>query len=74
MKLDPTLQWVGTFFTLLGAVLTSSAIDPWNIWAFNLGTMFWGAYAYRAKMASLFTVNIGLMVIYMGGIVRSILA
>ena len=74
MKLDPTLQWVGTVFTLLGAVLTSAAIDPWNIWAFNIGTICWGWYAYRAKMASLFTVNAGLMVIYMGGIIRSIIA
>lgn len=74
MKFDAMLQWVGTFFTLLGAVLTSAAIDPWNIWAFNLGTIFWGYYAYRARMHSLLTVNAGLMVIYLGGIIRSVIA
>ena len=34
-------KWVGTFFSIVGALATAGGFDPVNIIAFNLGAVFW---------------------------------
>lgn len=71
--LDTLLQWLATIFTLAGAVLTSAAVDPYNVWCMNVGSLLFLIWAIRIRSTSLITVNAGLLVIYAGGTVRSLL-
>jgi hypothetical protein len=66
------LKWLGTGFTVLGALLTSlEGWDPYNVAAFNLGAIFWLWAAIRMREASLITVNAVLLTIYVfGSIIR----
>lgn len=64
------LKWLGTSFTILGALLTSlTGYDPYNVWAFNLGSMFWLWAAVLMKESALIAVNAVLISIYVVGIV-----
>lgn len=67
-----TLKWLGTAFTILGALLTSLGNwDPYNVAAFNLGAAFWLWASIRMREASLITVNAVLLTIYVfGSIIR----
>jgi len=63
-----TLKWLGTGFTILGALLTSlGGWDPLNVLAFNLGAVFWLWASIRMREASLITVNAVLLTIYVFG-------
>ena len=62
------LKWLGTSFTILGALLTSlGSYDPYNVAAFNLGAVFWLWASIRMREASLITVNAVLLTIYLFG-------
>ena len=67
-----TLKWLGTGFTILGALLTSlGSFDPYNVWAFNLGAIFWLWASIRMQDAALMAVNSSLLTIYaVGSIIR----
>ena len=67
-----TLKWLGTGFTVLGALLTSlEGFDPWNVYAFNLGAVFWLWASIRMQDAALMAVNASLLTIYViGSIIR----
>jgi hypothetical protein len=67
-----TLKWLGTGFTILGALLTSLGNwDPYNVLAFNLGAVFWLWASIRMRELSLITVNAVLLTIYaVGSIIR----
>jgi hypothetical protein len=67
-----TLKWLGTGFTILGALLTSLAgFDPLNVIAFNLGAGFWLWASIRMQDSALITVNAVLLTIYVfGSIIR----
>jgi hypothetical protein len=62
------LKWLGTAFTLAGAIATSLAIDPLNVYLFNAGAVTWLVAAIRMKEISLIVVNAGLLVVYMFGV------
>ena len=66
------LKWLGTAFTILGALLTSLGDwDPLNVIAFNLGAGFWLWAAVRMRELSLIVVNSVLLTIYaFGSILR----
>jgi len=66
------LKWLGTGFTILGALLTSLGNwDPYNVTAFNLGAAFWLWAAIRMRELSLIVVNAVLLTIYaVGSILR----
>lgn len=66
------LKWLGTAFTILGALLTSLGNwDPYNVAAFNLGAVFWLWASVRMREVSLITVNAVLLTIYVfGSIIR----
>jgi hypothetical protein len=67
-----TLKWLGTAFTILGALLTSlGSWDPYNVWAFNLGAGFWLWASIRMQDAALMAVNAALLSIYViGSLIR----
>jgi hypothetical protein len=66
------LKWLGTGFTILGALLTSlTGFDPYNVWAFNLGAVFWLWASIRMQDSALMAVNSSLLTIYaVGSIIR----
>ena len=66
------LKWLGTGFTVLGALLTSlQGFDPYNVYAFNLGAGFWLWASTRMQDAALMAVNASLLTIYViGSIIR----
>ncbi len=64
-------KWIGTIATILGALATSGGFDPFNIIAFNIGSVFWLLAAIRMKDTALIAVNAGLLGIYaLGAFVR----
>lgn len=66
-KLTITLKWIATVLTLIGALLTSLAIDPINVWLLNLGSIIFVIWAVRIRDLAMITVNSGLLVIYSVG-------
>jgi hypothetical protein len=67
-----TLKWLGTGFTILGALLTSLGNwDPYNVAAFNLGAVFWLWASIKMRDSALMAVNASLLTIYViGAILR----
>ena len=63
------LKWVGTALTIAGAVATSLALDPLNVYLFNAGALTWLAAAIRMKEKSLIVVNAGLLAVYVFGVI-----
>jgi hypothetical protein len=70
MGLTNVLKWLGTSFTLAGALATSLALDPLNVYLFNAGAVTWLIAAIRMKESSLIVVNAGLLLIYIYGIIH----
>ena len=68
----PVLKWLGTGFTILGALLTAlGGHDPVNVWAFNIGALGWLLAATLMRDSALITVNAVLLTIYaIGAILR----
>lgn len=66
------LKWLGTALTIAGAVATSLAIDPLNVYLFNAGALTWLWAATRMKEKSLIVVNAGLLAVYLFGIIYRI--
>ncbi len=62
------LKWLGTALTIAGAITTSLAIDPLNVYLFNAGAVTWLWAAIRMKEKSLIVVNAGLLAVYLFGI------
>lgn len=66
-----SLKWTGTALTLAGAVATSLALDPLNIYLLNLGSVIWLAAAVIMRDRPLIAINAGLLAIYgLGFLVR----
>ena len=66
-------KWLGTTFTILGALFTTLGLDPVNVYAFNLGAVLWLIAAVRMREASLIAVNAALLAIYFIGFILRIL-
>jgi len=65
-------KWLGTTFTILGALFTTLGLDPVNVYAFNLGAVLWLIAAIRMREASLIAVNAALLAIYFIGFILRI--
>lgn len=72
-QIDELLKWVATAFTLAGAVLTSLAIDPLNVYLLNTGAVIFLVWAVRIRDNAMIAVNAGLLTIYAVGTVRALL-
>jgi hypothetical protein len=63
------LKWIACAVTLAGALCTSLQIDPLNIWLLNGGALLYLVWSYRIREWSLVTINAGLLLIYIVGLV-----
>ena len=71
-NLNSIIKWTATFITILGAVFTSMNIYPANVIAFNVGSVLWLIFAVRIKEKSLIVVNLGLLLVYVFGLLKAI--
>lgn len=72
-QIDNILKWVATAITLVGALLTSLAVDPYNVYLLNAGAFIFLIWAVRIKDGAMIAVNAGLLTIYAIGIVRAVI-
>ena len=68
MEIASQFKWAGTFITLIGAVLTTLAIDPINIYFLNIGSILFLIWAFLIKDKAMIAVNAGLLTIYIIGV------
>jgi len=68
-KVNAILEWSATIVTVGAALATALSIDPLNIYLFNIGSVLWLAWAIRVKRASLVVVNVGLLAVYVYGLI-----
>ncbi len=68
MEIASQFKWAGTFVTLIGAVLTTLAIDPINIYFLNIGSILFLIWAFLIKDKAMIAVNAGLLTIYIIGV------
>jgi hypothetical protein len=69
MKKIDALKWVATLITLCGAIATALRIDPLNLYLFNTGSALFLLWGYLIKDKAMVTVNLGLLLIYMYGVI-----
>ena len=67
------LQWTATVLTVIGALCTALNMYPQNVVAFNVGSALWLAYALRVKAKPLIVVNVCMLLIYFGGILKALI-
>jgi hypothetical protein len=68
-KVNAILEWLATIVTVGAALATALSIDPLNIYLFNIGSVLWLVWAVRIKRASLVVVNVGLLAVYVYGLI-----
>jgi hypothetical protein len=68
-KVNAILEWLATIITVGAALATALSIDPLNIYLFNIGSVLWLVWAVRIKRASLVVVNVGLLAVYVYGLI-----
>ena len=68
-KVNTILEWLATVVTICAALATALSIDPLNIYLFNIGSVLWLVWAVRIKRASLVVVNVGLLAVYVYGLI-----
>jgi len=73
-KLSKFYKWSATVVTLVGALFTSLAIDPYNVYLLNVGAVLFLIWAIRIREPAMIAVNAGLLAIYIMGIIRVIIA
>jgi hypothetical protein len=66
--MNSVLKWLATIITLIGAVLTTMNLFPYNVYAFNIGCLLWIIWGYRIRENCIILVNSVLLSIYMVGI------
>ena len=71
-QVDGLFKWSGVVLTLVGAALTSLALDPINVYFLNAGSVLFLCWAYRIKEPGMIAVNAGLLVIYLAGTYRAL--
>jgi hypothetical protein len=67
------LQWSATILTIAGAIFTSLNVYPLNVITFNVGSILWLWFAIRVKQTSLIVVNAAMLLVYVFGLIRSVL-
>ncbi len=72
-NLTLTIEWIAAIFVLSGSLMTSLQLTPYNIYTMNIGSLLFIWWAIRIKDNAMIAVNSGLVLIYLIGIVRSLL-
>lgn len=62
------LKWTGCLLAIVGAILVTLKIEPWNIVFANLGSLFYLLWAIRVKDWNIVLVNAVFLIIYGYGI------
>lgn len=71
MKLENIAKHLALFCTLVGALFTTLAWDPFNILFLNLGAVLYLYWSLAVRDWNLVAVNAGLLTIYViGAIIR----
>jgi hypothetical protein len=73
-KLSKFYKWSATVVTLVGALFTSLAIDPYNVYLLKVGAVLFLIWAIRVREPAMIAVNAGLLAIYIIGVVRVMVA
>jgi hypothetical protein len=68
-KVNAILEWSATIVTVGAALATALSIDPLNIYLFNIGSVLWLVWAVRINRVSLVVVNVGLLAVYVYGLI-----
>jgi len=63
-----SIEWAATVTLILGVALTSWNIYPLNIYISALGNFLWLLMALHWKKWSLITIQVFIIVIYVGGV------
>lgn len=71
MLISKIIEWVSTIVTLIGASLVSLDMEPYDIYVLNLGSFLWMLWGFLEKKWGIFVVNLGLLIIYGYGIIRT---
>lgn len=66
--LNSILKWTGCLFAIIGAILVTLKIEPWNIAFANIGSLFYLLWAIRVKEWNIVLVNTVFLLIYGYGI------
>jgi len=66
--MNDIIKWVATAITLIGALLTSFQITPFNIYLLNIASIIWLVWSIRVKENAMIAVNLGLLAIYAIGL------
>jgi len=64
------IEWAATITLILGVALTSWNIYPANIYMSALGNFLWLLMALHWKKWSLITIQVFIIILYAGGIVK----
>lgn len=67
------IEWAATITLILGVALTSWNIYPANIYMSAVGNLLWLLMALHWKKWSLITIQVFIILLYAGGIVKVLL-
>ena len=67
------LKWISTIVCLIGAVLTSFQITPYNIFVLNIGAVLFLWWSICIKDRAMITINTGFLLIYSIGFVKNLM-
>jgi hypothetical protein len=67
--LNSSLKWIGCICAIIGALLVTLNIEPWNIVFANLGSLFYLLWAIRIKEWNIILVNLVFILIYGYGVI-----
>lgn len=73
-KLWIFIEWAATITLVIGVALTSWNVYPANIYMSAIGNFLWLLMALYWKKWSLITIQVFIMLIYAGGILKVFLA
>jgi len=62
--LNDLLKWTACFTTMAGALATTLAVDPLNVFLLTLGGTLYLIWSIRIREWNLIVVNIALLLIY----------
>jgi hypothetical protein len=69
-KLWTFTEWFATITLIIGVALTSWNIYPTNIYISALGNLLWLFMALHWKKWSLITIQVFILLIYTGGVIK----
>lgn len=72
MHMINLIKWLGTLFTVGGALMTAIDVDPLNIYLFIVGAFCWLYTSIRMKDFSLIILNFGLLIVSLVGLILRI--